>query len=106
MSEMDGETPQSSDPIDDTNPLDLLEFDLPVSEEVPPGEVQARLEAPTGFHSVLGLDDVEVIVETDPIAEPGVEKVWTELDELAEKKNEEKPTESALAPENQAGGTQ
>ncbi len=72
--------PENSDVFTDPSELAGAETELPTSEEVPPEQVQERLEAPTGFHWTTDGLGADVLVETAPATQPGVQMTWTEPD--------------------------
>jgi hypothetical protein len=85
MSEEDdaGIPPQDGTPPTPDQLADM-EFDLPVSEEVPPDEVQARLEEPrTLWYTTNPADpeNPEPEIEKDAVTAEGVTKVFTPLDQ-------------------------
>lgn len=82
--ESDGTAPESAidlDPVGDISVLDEYEYALPVVEALPPTEVQARMEAPV-FFLVSGQEGAEQIDSHFAPTQPGVEKTWTEPDDL------------------------
>lgn len=82
---MSEQPPENGDPFYDYNPVEAMEFDLPVSEEFPPDEAQARLEAPTSFITVSDAAGNDYTLVGGAATEPGVEKVWTEVPEMAKR---------------------
>lgn len=78
----DEEPPSNDDPFSDDPGLDDEGYELPESEEIPPEEIQARLEEPTAYHWLEDELGNETYYETDPLTEPGVEPVWPEPETL------------------------
>ena len=62
-----------------------MEFDLPESEEFPPDELQGRLELPTTIVMTTDAAGNDVVAKLDPITPVGVEKVWSETEEMVNK---------------------
>lgn len=69
------------DPVGDVSVLDEYVYDLPIVESLPPSEVQARMESPV-FFMVGGHDGAEQIDAYYAPTTPGVEKTWTEPEDL------------------------
>lgn len=82
MMDEEVEAPENDEDFNDPNPLDELETELPESEEVPPSEIQDRLEQPLSVHWTEDEIGTNVAVERDAVTQPGVAMTWTEPDPL------------------------